>query len=209
MSDEIARKTAEDFRLLGGQPQRATSVDPFNAAPPAADATVGAMPVQPPVTAQAQGGAAAIEAALERALRKALADQPSSNIASAEVIARLEEMKARAGERDDELAFELRNGLPGRLRREMHEQLRPTEDRLVALERKLAEEQPKRGYGPALAGGVLFAVLTGLIICAAVIFERPLRNWGQDTLFPVLGIGLPEAQRVQPGTKKAPPLGDR
>lgn len=214
MSDEIARKTEEDFRLLGGQTPRSTPADPFNAgAPaPAPDAAIGARPSQAPLTppsAPAQGGAAAVEAALERALKKVLAEQPGGGVASAEVIARLDEARARAGERDDELAFELRNGLPGRIRREIHEQLRSTEDRLLELDRKLSDVQPKRLFGPALAGGVLFAVLTGLILCAVVIFERPLRHWGQDALFPTLGIGLPEAQRVQPGEKKAPPLGGR
>ncbi len=205
MSDEIARKTAEDFRLLGGQTPKPAPADPFNAPAPAADAAIGALPSQP----ASQGGAAAIEAALERALTKVLAGRPAGEAVPAEIIARLDEIKARTSERDDELAFELRNGLPGRLRREIHEQLRLAEDRLMAIERRLAEAQPKRGYGPALAGGGLFAVLAGLIVCAAVIFERPLRNWGQDTVFPLFSIGLPEAQKVQPGEKKAPPLGDR
>ena len=205
MADEIARKTAEDFRLLGGQAPKPAPADPFNAgAPvPGADASIGAAPAVP------QGGAAAVEAALERALTKVMAGKPGGGAPAAEIIARLDEMKARAGERDDEMAFELRNGLPGRLRREIHEQLRPTEERLAGLERQLAAQPAKRGYGPAVAGGVVFAVLAGLIICGLTIFDRPLRYWGQDALFPLFGIGLPVAQRVKPTEKKAPPLGDR
>ena len=103
----------------------------------------------------------------------------------------------------------MRNGLPSRLRREIHEQLRPAEERLSAIERKIAEKQPKSRFGPAIAGGIVFAVLAGLILCGVVIFERPLRNWGQSTIFPVFGIGLPEAQKIRPVEKKAPPLGDR
>lgn len=205
MADEIARKTAEDFRLLGRQLPKPAPADPFNASapPPGADAVIGAKPAVP------QGGAAAIEAALERALTKVMAGKPGGGLPSEEIIARLDEMKSRAAERDDEMAFELRNGLPGRLRREIHEQLRPTEDRLASLERQLAAQPTKRGYGPAVAGGAAFAVLAGLILCGLTIFDRPLRHWGQDALFPIFGIGLPEAQRVKPVEKKAPPLGDR
>ena len=201
MSDDIAKKTAEDFRLLGGQEPRPRPADPFNSpAPPA--------PPEPQER-PSQSGTAAVEAALERALARVLERQPGGGMPAAEILARLDEMKARAGERDDEMAFELRNGLPGRIRREIHEQLRPTEERLAALERGLADTKPKRSFGPAIAGGVLFAVLTGLIVCAIVIFERPLRHWGQETLYPVLGIGLPVAQKVQPPEKNAPPLGER
>ena len=208
MSDEIARKTAEDFRLLGGQAPRPAPPDPFNAPGPAADANIGAQPAQPAQPAQGSG-TAAVEAALERALAKVMAGQPGGGVPADEIMARLDEMKARAGERDDEMAFELRNGLPSRIRREINEQLRPTEDRLAALERRLTAEPPRRGLGSFLAAGALFAMLTGLILCAVVIFERPLRHWGQDNVLPLFGFGLPIAQRVQPQQKNAPPLGDR
>ncbi len=203
MSDEIAKKTAEDFRLLGGQEPRVRPADPFNK--PAAGAATAGQGAEPPPQG---GGASAVEAALERALGRVLARTPGGGIASAEIVARLDEMKARAGERDDELNFELRNGLPGRIRREIHEQLRPTEERLAALERRMAEPAARRSGGGILPA-VLFAALTGLILAGIVIFEKPLRYWGQNTIYPLLGMSIGEAQRVQPGEKKAPPLGDR
>jgi hypothetical protein len=205
MSDDIAKKTAEDFRLLGGQEPRVRPADPFNK-PAAGAATVAPAAEQP---ASGGTGASAVEAALERALGRVLARTPGGGVASAEIIARLDEMKARAGERDDELNFELRNGLPGRIRREIHEQLRPTEERLASLERGMAEA-PK--HGSKLSGilpALLYAVLTGFILAGFVIFEKPLRNWGQDTIYPLLGMSIGEAQRVLPTEKKAPPLGDR
>ena len=87
MADEIARKTAEDFRLLGGQAPKPAPADPFNAgAPvPGADASIGAAPAVP------QGGAAAVEAALERALTKVMAGKPGGGAPAAEIIARLED----------------------------------------------------------------------------------------------------------------------
>lgn len=200
MSDEIAKKTAEDFRLLGGHEPRARPADPFNnpAPPPAAAGPV------------AEGsGAAAVEAALERALGRVLAKSPAGGMGSAEIVARLDEMKARAGERSDELAFELRNGLPGRIRREIHEQMRPTEERLAALERSLAEPAARGKTGGGVLAAVVFALLTGLIVAGIVIFEKPLRHWGEDTIYPLFGIGIGEAQAVQPAEKKAPPLGER
>ena len=203
MSDEIAKKTAEDFRLLGGQEPRVRPTDPFNK--PAAGAAAAGPAAEPPPQG---GGASAVEAALERALGRVLARSPGGGIASAEIVARLDEMKARAGERDDELNFELRNGLPGRIRREIHEQLRPTEERLAALERGMAEPAACRSGGGILPA-VLFAGLTGLILAGIVIFEKPLRYWGQNTIYPLLGMSIGEAQRVQPAEKKAPPLGDR
>lgn len=194
MSDEIAKKTAEDFRLLGGNDTRQRPASPFSK--PAADT--------PP-----SGGAAAFEAALERALERVLARSPAGGMPAAEIVARLDDMKVRSGERDDEMAFELRNGLPGRIRREIHEQLRPTEDRLAAIEQQLAEPARRQGRSMAFGAAVLYAVLTGLIVAGMVIFERPLRYWGQDHVLPLVGIGLPVAERVEPSEKKAPPLGGR
>ncbi len=201
MSDQIAKKTAEDFRLFAGQEPRAQP--PKQAAKPAAGA-------EPPSSLhQGRSSAAAVEAAMERAIRRVLVTAPAGDVPSMEIMARLDEMKARAAERDGELAFELRNGLPGRMRREIHEQLRPTEERLAALEQQLTAPAAGRGSGKLFASAVLFAVLAGLILAAVVIFERPLRYWGQNNLYPLIGMNLPEAQRVQPSEKKAPPLGNQ
>lgn len=192
MADDSFKTPGGDFRFLGtGEP------GPRPSSPP------GDAPADAPVS----GGSDPAETAPAGTEQVASPAYGGAGL-QAGIAAQLNGIEARAAERSEELTFELRNGLPGRIRREIHEQLRPMTERLANLERQNREPQNKGG-SRTIAAAVIYAVLTGAIVAGVVMFDRPLRYWAQDNLYPLVGVGLPVAQRAPVGEKKAPPLGER
>lgn len=209
MTDDIMKKTADDFRLLTGQPvqSKPAPLEPAESYPP--QRSSASPSANTPYTGEASRVRQALEETVEAAITKAMAENRGAGGTDGEMIVRLDELSARLTQRDADLTLELRNVLPGRIRQELHEQLRLTNDRLNTLEATLATRSSGPGWLARLASAIVFAVVAGLIMAAAIIFERPLRNWGQDNLFPLVGVSIGEAQKVRPSERRAPPLGDR
>ena len=195
MADDSVKTPAGDFRFLGaGEPAPKPTVTPVATD----DAPKETFPAE---------GSSPVEAAIEKAVSRALQGNGAAGV-QGDISARLDTIEAKAAERSEEFGFELRNALPGRIRREIHEQLRPMDERLASLERLNREPQSK-GSGGRIAAAIIYAVLTGVIVAGIIMFDRPLRYWAQDNLYPLVGVALPVAQRAPVGEKKAPPLGDR
>jgi len=121
----------------------------------------------------------------------------------------LDELSVRLGEQSKDLRAEMQTALPARIRHEIAAQQTTVINRIAGLEEQVEQLQSGGSIARSVASAVGFAVAAGLILCLVIIFERPLRNWGQDNLFPLFGVGITEAQRVQPPERRAPPLGQR
>ena len=186
MSDDFVRKTAEDFRRLAGQP---------GTGKPATPDAEGAGE-KPPATPDPRNPRQVIEDAVERAVARALAANPPASRNSAD-------------DMQDFMTNEMRNVLPGRIRQELFEQLRTVNARLSALEEGSPARSGGGSLGRTLFGAIVFALVAAVLLGGLIIFERPLRQWGHETVFPTVGLSISEAVHVRPAERKAPPLGNR
>jgi hypothetical protein len=194
MADEFAKKTADDFRRLGGQPSppRPAPIEPAGPAGPAG-----------PAAPRAAAPGSDVRQALAAVVREAVTS------GNQEIVERLAALERQLADGTRQQQYELKNGLPSRLRQELHEQQRPMTERLAALEAAVGALRTGPSLASRIATAAVFALVAAMLLSLVIIFERPLRNWGHDTLFPLFGIGITQAAPVPPRQVKAPPLGDR
>jgi hypothetical protein len=193
MPDEIAKKTAEDFRRIAGEgvPEAA----PVHNTDTSSDALAA--------------GSSSIEASIERVVRAALQSQLAERGGRSASDPRLEALVERLTGREDEVLFALRNVIPGLIEQKFEQAQATASHRLDRLEEAIEFLRPRQHRMEAMLKGLAFAIAAGIILAGLLIFERPLRNWGQDTLFPLLGVAISEAPAVRATERRAPPLGTR
>lgn len=186
-----------------------------------ADAMKDAMPDAMQNTA---GDAPAIsQEALEAAVRDAIASAwqehtPPEFRIDPELVSRLEGAVSAVTDSNNDVLVHMRTVLPGQLRQEITQQGQQLSQRLASLEQQVANLETSSGIGRRIGQLAAIGLVVAAIVVTATVFERPLRRWGQDNLFPAFGMGpsearparsVPTATEATPSERRAPALGQR
>ena len=149
-----------------------------------------------------------IRAAVVPAVAAAIAEHGSridGEVASAAISRTVESAMASVVESQNDILVHLRNVLPGQIQRELRQHQRAHDARLAALEEVVNRLAASGGGARMLRRGLLVVLAVALVMVAVTIFERPIRFWGRQTLYPLFGLTVSELRPTLPQVQQAPP----
>lgn len=150
-----------------------------------------------------------IRAAVGPAVTAALAEHGTTvggTVDPGAVSETVEAAVANVIESQGDILVHLRNVLPGQVAQELQQHQRHHDARLAELEDAIRRVEAAGSGGRALRRGLLTVLAVALVMVAITIFDRQIRTWGRQTIYPMLGLTV---SAVQPTVPTATPTEPR